>query len=710
MSDDDQEAALTVVDVGPTTGPAGGRGGAGAALPRQDSPVQPGTWWWFVNNSDDAPAGSPVLVCILRVGSNYAEVGYYSGREHYQSSEPYLHSWRVHFDNFWTDLQPAVNADRYIQAKLYETRRELQQLMGDVQRLAASLMVTPMSSIPGEAPNLQDSSALVVTTREDPKAYERALVEARDKTLPELYRRITEKHHEAAAWLMMPMLALKSELTPKTEMLDLVKDRIFTVQLYAGLVEQVVQVRDGEPAANDAPVHLMQRRAYMDEESLIDYDVGGMNFDRVEQFDAWIARPHNMKRVLPFDRCVIAFRVRRFDKEYEARTLWDFIQTISWRAADKTTYLYLRNGEQLYRLSTEVEFEEKLFPDSDMAALTTNKLWALTAGFESYDLENYKLITDREFQGLIEEYEEKFKTYKAKRRRVIREALQQWRSGKLDSKNHDRDSPKDYVHRALFWKMSHSDCPTDPRRSYRAFSPENVRYDDIAASVARDLKKHNRIIMILQGLLDRSPCFQPHPPWRIYTEDGFKMGVRYVYDSYHAMTSGAPPDFEAYRKRLNVGLTIGSVCIGQQAAWSRRSAKRKTQRYNYNDDVHPDPGPGQIARVSRTSRGRAVFTWTRKVERYQRHAWKRAEVVVQEKKLVVDTKDLLCIDNYQPGDYKQFFLDPRTRADYMKWAPLLLMAEEYKAGVRTLESRGARRREKLQEVSDAEDADDAEVK
>ena len=37
---------------------------------------------------------------------------------------------------------------------------------------------------------------------------------------------------------------------------------------------------------------------------------------------------------------------------------------------------------------------------------------------------------------------------------------------------------------------------------------------------------------------------------------------------------------------------------------------------------------------------------------------------------------------YKPGDFKIFFNDPRTRADYVKWAPFLLAAEDYHAGKR----------------------------
>lgn len=60
-----------------------------------------------------------------------------------------------------------------------------------------------------------------------------------------------------------------------------------------------------------------------------------------------------------------------------------------------------------------------------------------------------------------------------------------------------------------------------------------------------------------------------------------------------------------------------------------------------------------------------------------------------EKKITVKPEDLFNVSAYKPGDFRQFFLDHRTRADYLKWAPLLLEAEEYHAGNRKLGSGGS---------------------
>jgi hypothetical protein len=45
----------------------------------------------------------------------------------------------------------------------------------------------------------------------------------------------------------------------------------------------------------------------------------------------------------------------------------------------------------------------------------------------------------------------------------------------------------------------------------------------------------------------------------------------------------------------------------------------------------------------------------------------------------VPVSELFNVDAYQPGDFKQFFADPRTRGQYLVWAPMLIAAEEYQA-------------------------------
>jgi hypothetical protein len=89
-----------------------------------------------------------------------------------------------------------------------------------------------------------------------------------------------------------------------------------------------------------------------------------MQFQDLAAFDAWLIEPVNLQRLLPFPRCVVAFRVRREMKEHDM-SLAEFIQfTLNGEGdLDKLTFLYLRNGEQVWRLKTAIEFGAQLFPD-----------------------------------------------------------------------------------------------------------------------------------------------------------------------------------------------------------------------------------------------------------------------------------------------------------------------------------------------------------
>jgi hypothetical protein len=186
--------------------------------------------------------------------------------------------------------------------------------------------------------------------------------------------------------------------------------------------------------------------------------------------------------------------------------------------------------------------------------------------------------------------------------------------------------------------------------------------------------------------------FHPHPPWSLWTPHGFEQGLELIYDDSRALVSGKKPDFEAYRKKLNAKLRVGSVTIGQEDAWEQKEAEkeglRRDRDWRVKTDHRPkrfrpygNPGPGTLARVVKVTKAKAcTYEWRR--ERL-RSSWKGDSLPCT---LVVEASRLLNVDAYTPGDFHQFFDDPRTRAEYLQWAPYLLEAEEYKAGNRKVGS------------------------
>lgn len=591
-----------------------------------------GKWYWYTHKGHDGKTYRD-LTCVTHVGSNYVAL-----RSVYRST------WRVHFDRFESRTEFEPNAATYIKSQIDKHWARAQELIREVQALTAKLGVAPRAQLGDGA--VDETQALAVRSGEPVEAYKKALVKAKKTTLPKLFEAIKEENEHAARWMKAELIPLKAEAEEMKEAIGRIDDRIFSVELYAGLIEEVERIRDGAPAANDEPIHIMQRRHYMDEECLVDYECGGMDFKSLRAFEKWLCKPKHCNRILPFPRTIVAFQIRRHTKHREADSLAGYISMWREEQADKMTFLYFRNGDQVYRLQTGIEFDAKLFPDRDQQVMGEGGLWA-----EMFADDVKEVVTDTAYQAALEE-------------------------ARIKAKNKEKDE---------WWP----DRELRELEEYEPYDKSSVYYDDVKAFVEDRAKKHNRLVFVVQGLLDRSPVFNPHPPWQLWTSAGFETGVRPHFDADRVLTPGDQPDFEAYRAKLNASLDVGSVTVGQEDVWERREAvkyNRLERHREFHRERHRpggDPGPGVVAKVVRYSvkSGKVTYEWQRKkrVRGYREHTDDLIGAA-----LTTGEENVLNVDAYTPGDFHIFFDDPRTRAEYLQWAPLLLEAEECHAGKREL--------------------------
>jgi hypothetical protein len=614
-----------------------------------------GQWYWV--NKDDSVKW---LGCVTHIGSNFIELTSVNGG-----------TARIHIDEFDQLCEFEPEAEKHIADKIDSHQQNVKQLMAEVKRITASLSVP----VHGALPAPEETNAIVVRGNANIDDYKKALVKAKTDQLPKLFKAIEEENKKSALWMkanLIPLLAQAEGLQP---VIKAIENRIFNVELYAGLTEQVKKIQDGVPALPNEKIVLFQRRAYMDEECLADYETGGMDFEKVSEFERWLLKPNNLTRLLPFPRCILAFRVRREGKEYEGWTFRDFIDIQFKNEQNMKTYLYMRNGEQVYRLRTGIEFGEQLFPDIENLD-TTKKLYVSV-----YNGNVKHIIDEHQYEVRMSEYEEHERT---------------------KSKEYEYGEPVDCLckkgegrRRSCVYR--HMGSFGEGITNYKIYDDTNVYYDDITEHLQEEMAKHNRLVLVLQGLLDRSPIFHPHLNWSLQTQEGFNSGIRLVYDDTRALTPGDMPDFEEYREQMNEGLKTGSITIGQEGVWIARETEKENERRRndrgYGQGYYEvsrwapsnDPGPGQVARVAKYSpkSGKCKFNWTRgaKRGRYGSNGkWQYASDIHIPASIDVPTNQLFCIDSYRAGDYHKFFDDPRTRATYMQWAPYLLAAEEYLAG------------------------------
>lgn len=663
-------------------------GDSEAAFQRIEHPDGPilGAWYWVRALPTDEGTYHGVdgqwhpnsarpdwLGCIMKIGSNFVEL-----------RSPQDHQLRVHLDDFYTRLRVEPNPGAYLRQQVQRLAQEADEVMTEIKEVTARIGMTPQVRIGG-----QDSTALAVIGQQaDPHAYKNALVKAKDEELPELFKRLKDKQEQMVVWMKAEVLPMKAELEVSKDRIGGIDDRIFSISLYAGLTEEAIRCADGHPADITDKLHVMQRMLFMDEECLFNYRHGGMEFRDIGEFDAWMAQPENRDRILPFPRTMVVMRVRRFAKERSwGGSLVQFFQNIEDQKADKFTFIYIRNGEQVWRINTELEFDELVFPDATVFNPDEPKMFQVK-------------WNGREVHFMsIRDWEDRLARAKARKKERERQEAElepkreAWKQEYI--KEHPENAADAWFH--MPYELRKDTWDNDGREvrelqsEWEPFDQSSVHFDEGRRVLEDQFKKYNRIALIIQGLFDRSPVLHPHLPVRSWTQAGFDAAITLVNDSTMALTYGEPPDFEAYRERINRSIREGSLVLGQQDYWMRKEAEKENKR-RQNDwrlsgperrydleryKPYGDPGPAEPGRVDYYNKGQCVFRWSRerKVQNYQTRRKGDVECRIQ-----VPVTELFNVDAYQLGDYKQFFRDPRTRSQYLQWAPFMLMAEEIKAG------------------------------
>lgn len=633
-----------------------------------DAPlVQLGQWYWLTTKNSKGEE-SKWFVCVTHIGSNYVEL---------QTAGNYW-PWRVHFDNFFTELVYEPNHEQVLADFVRQYQQKGQLALAKIKELTMRLGLKAGNALEHKKDSTGTGLA-VLSGNDNLNQYKTDLIKAQEETLPDLFREVKDAHEQMAKWMSADAIQLETTMTEMKSSLNEIKDRIFNVSLYAGLEEHIKQCSEGEPADILEPLHVMQRKLFMDEECLLNYDAGGMEFKDITEFDKWISTPENRDRIMPFSRTLVAMQVRRKTKDRSEEDLDAFIK-VRLAQSDKYTYLYVRNGEQVWRLTfSEFEFDNVIFPDRSVYDPSEPKMMAI----EGRKVKEF-IPTSR--------YEMEFKEYNdlkpkheawcdAERERIISKEI-------AGDNNHNG-----YV----YVNKSSSPFYTKLRRcmlfndrydvKYEPFNASSVYYDDAVEKMMAEIQKYNRIVLIIQGIFDRSPVLAPHMPVQTWYPEGFNKAIKLVYDGENILYAGTKPDFMAYWKQCNAQITKDSVFTGQLKYWMRKEAEKENERldnkYRYGNQRYshyalfkPEGNDGMpyVCKAERVGKTTATFKWLREKLRSALYS----EMIPTQTTIPLDA--LFNVSAYKKGDYKQFFADPRTRQEYMKWAPMLLAAEDYLAG------------------------------
>ncbi len=575
-----------------------------------------GEWYWVMCEQWETPTSwvngkvvdgknrkdVEVLMCVHHLASNHVVFALHHPTERYTDHELVRHrdlAAKTRREEDWKAI-----IQRRIEAKQLE-------LSGAIKLMAEK--VSDVGLIPKELDAPAEETLLPSVIRRDPNESKQELLKLKDKTFPECQKYVAYLTQHIVSMQKDMMLPMFAEGERMEKAVETVKDRLFALEMYAGLCETAKVIRKGEPAPIDTPVTIRQMLRYMDEETLIDYDKGGMNFEKLADFDAWVAKDENLNRMAPEPRCVVAFKVRRFNKDYgPCSTLGQAFRIAEMHAKDAMTYLLLRNGTTVWRLQTDTDFAPRLLP-------------------------------------LREQFEKPL---------VVEEG----------------------------WNHKTSE------REYRNVTPDDFDYDKVMGERKATMLKYNTIMFLLQGLLDRSQVFAPHPPIALGDEASLAENVRLVYDEEDGLPSANPPSWEEYKAAANAKVEKGSVVWCKWHHEDDYSYQRYAQREMLRDS-RVRPALCDVDIVTRDKQ-HVVLGWDADrdpLTRWQldrtrpvkgKPGWFYQKVVTIDRDSVhrqakVPLKECFNVSAYVPGDYKKFLCDAHLKGAYLQWAPQLLTAEKY---------------------------------
>jgi hypothetical protein len=152
------------------------------------------------------------------------------------------------------------------------------------------------------------------------------------------------------------MESLKDKMEEKVKTLD---QQINILNTYLHGTRQRAQITSGK--AGTGRYAVFQNRQFLSEEIALLANFGdGFDFQKMEDLERWLCESGRLWKFLPFERCILATRIRQDKKDYgdPMVSLWN-------NYANMQNIIWIRDGENVFHVDTEFDFHNAIFPDKD---------------------------------------------------------------------------------------------------------------------------------------------------------------------------------------------------------------------------------------------------------------------------------------------------------------------------------------------------------
>lgn len=348
---------------------------ASATFERLEEP-RPGTYWRLLQAVTGQESDKQVQAPKMQAGTVLLleDIEYADGEPHvYQfaahPSVPERHAYesRFHADCFfqyWT----------YCPEGAQVRERELLNVHQKMQESQALLMQPPPVAAPVGALGFDPSPDV-------PAAGQALATPGQIRDLANYAEQLRENAEASKKWIATHSSALQAQgeklarfyteratvaLAAAKGQLDAVKGILRTVEnlkVYTGEDVEVTILREGAPAAAEAPLTIYQDLLALDEELLLHLEEDGLDHSHLDSIVAVLADDALVKRMLPAERSIVLCKFRGGYKEFVkpngSGDMGAAMANHHLNRINQCHRLLLRDGEQIYLIDT-AEFLQKI--------------------------------------------------------------------------------------------------------------------------------------------------------------------------------------------------------------------------------------------------------------------------------------------------------------------------------------------------------------
>lgn len=326
----------------------------------QFKPIEEFTYWRYNGTCELSwhrrPTGE--LFYVDEVDYDKGTVHYYFGGWGYKDTiEEFLNDFTFEPEGEklrQQQIASLIEMNRQVGLEIEQTKQALQQLnpynpeaLKNVDDSSKALVrgvgaIIPIGD-PKQAEKLRagiNSAALIVTTKTEEVKERIKLIEAL----------LTEKTQ-----------GLDRQIKEFKAVVAEMEKVVWTINLYLGRDEKLHQIKFGHPAPPETPITIRQKVLWMAEECALHAESGGIDYRSIAQFNDWLTEdPAHLDQVFPEQKGIVVCKPTKIGSKSKNE---------AWRSHEnrknKETYFLMRNGENLYWLTTDLKVGKHLFPKQD---------------------------------------------------------------------------------------------------------------------------------------------------------------------------------------------------------------------------------------------------------------------------------------------------------------------------------------------------------